>query len=523
MLKRIAHAFVAFFFGKGIGVVASLLLVPLYLHVWSLALYGEWLALYSVVAYLSNLDFSVQTYAVNRLTQVYAKGDLNEYRLIQHTAFKFYVGIATIGTVAVALFALFAPIKTWLNLTITSGGSIAWVVLLLGVYFLWTPPASFVTSVYSTAGNLAKTQWLVNTASSLSIGLTIVALLAWPKPPVIAAVQLVGFVLVVGWATWDVKRHHPELMPGTRGANVTLLGPMMRQSMLFAVIDIGVAVGLQGSNLIVARLAGAAALALFVTTRTLANSIRQVINTIVHSASTDLTRLEALRDEERLRVAFRLVTFATTAGCIAISSSLWYEGASVLHAWTRGRLIPDNTLLRAFLAWLVLQSPWITASSIAQYTNKHRLVALAFFTSNVAGLALSVVLVPRLGLAGIPFSFMLAEAVVCYHWVIRDACRIVAQPYWSFALRLWTGLIFLAVLSLTATALVHRISGDGLFAKWLASGIASLFVVVLGSYLFWFRSEERKFVKEKSASGARYLGRLLISRKATEAPQLLGR
>src|SRR5438552_16860335 len=43
MLKRIVHNLVAFFFVQGIGVVSSLLLVPLYLHVWSAALYGEWL------------------------------------------------------------------------------------------------------------------------------------------------------------------------------------------------------------------------------------------------------------------------------------------------------------------------------------------------------------------------------------------------------------------------------------------------------------------------------------------------
>jgi O-antigen/teichoic acid export membrane protein len=517
MLKRIAHAFFAFFFGQGIGVVASLLLVPLYLHVWSPALYGEWLALYSVVAYLSNLDFSVQTYAVNRLTQAYAKGDLNEYRIIQHTAFKFYLVVATIGTVAVVLLALLAPIKAWFNLAITSSGGVAWVVLLLGIYFLWTTPASFVTSIYSTTGNLAKTQWLVNTASAVSVGLTTVALVTSPKLPVLAAVQLVGFVFVVCWAVWDMTRHHPELKPGIRNSNMTLLGPMIRQSALFAIIDVGVGAGLQGSNLIVARLAGAAALALFVTTRTLANSIRQVINTIVHSASTDLTRLEALRDNERLRLAFRLVTFATTAGCVAISSSLWYEGASVLHAWTHGKLTPDNTLLRAFLTWLVLQSPWITASSIAQYTNKHRFVAFAFFTSNATALALSLLLIRRLGLAGIPISFVLSEAVVCYHWVIRDACRIVGQAYWSFALRLWTGLGFLAVLSLTATGIVHEIGGFGLFARWLVSGTVSGLVAMLGSYLFWFREAERKFVRDKGASGARYMGSLLIAKKVPEA------
>ena len=55
MLKRVAHVFLAFFFGQGLGIAAALLLVPLYLHVWSTALYGEWLALYSVVAYLAAL------------------------------------------------------------------------------------------------------------------------------------------------------------------------------------------------------------------------------------------------------------------------------------------------------------------------------------------------------------------------------------------------------------------------------------------------------------------------------------
>src|SRR5258706_4751956 len=100
MLKRVAHAFVAFFFGHGIGVVASLLLVPLYLHAWSPALYGEWLALYSVVAYLSSLDLGVQTYAVNRLTQAYARGDLQEYRRVQHTSFTLYFCLALLGSAA---------------------------------------------------------------------------------------------------------------------------------------------------------------------------------------------------------------------------------------------------------------------------------------------------------------------------------------------------------------------------------------------------------------------------------------
>ena len=155
VLKRVAHAFVAFFFGQGIGVVASLLLVPLYLHVWSPALYGEWLALCSVVAYLSSLDFGVQTYAVNRLTQAYARGDLQEYRRVQHTAFAFYFCLALLGTVALAGFGLWSPLRSWFHLSLTNQHSVFLIVLLLGGQFLWAIPASLVWSVYTTAGNLA--------------------------------------------------------------------------------------------------------------------------------------------------------------------------------------------------------------------------------------------------------------------------------------------------------------------------------------------------------------------------------
>ena len=102
MLKRVLHAFVAFCFGQGIATLGYLLLVPLYLHVWSASLYGEWLTLGSVVAYLSCLHLGVQTWAVNRLTQAYARGDMEEYRRVRDTAFAFYFFLA--------LFGLYSPV-----------------------------------------------------------------------------------------------------------------------------------------------------------------------------------------------------------------------------------------------------------------------------------------------------------------------------------------------------------------------------------------------------------------------------
>ena len=319
MLKRALHAFVAFFFGQGIAIAGYLLLVPLYLHVWSASLYGAWLTLGSVVAYFSTFHLGVQTYAVNRLTQAYARGYMEEYRRVRDTAFAFYIGIALVGSAALTAFAAWAPVGAWFHLAL-AGHAVFFVLLLLGGQFLWTMPASLLWWVYGTTGDLARTQWVMNGYKVLGLALTAGALLVWPNLAVVAGAQAAGFLLIVAVVWWDVRKRFPELAPGLGRAQISLLRPILSQSIFFAVIGWAVAITLHGSNLVVAGMLGTAALTLFVTTRTLANSIRQLVGLFVHSSSTNLTRLEALEDKQRLRLAFRLVLFVTVAGCVAVSA-----------------------------------------------------------------------------------------------------------------------------------------------------------------------------------------------------------
>jgi O-antigen/teichoic acid export membrane protein len=512
MLKRALHAFVAFCFGQGIATLGYLLLVPLYLHVWLASLYGEWLTLGSVVAYFSCLHLGVQTWAVNRLTQAHARGDMEEYRRVRDTAFGFYFCLALVGSTVLAAFAWWAPVGSWFHLSATSRYGIFVVLLLLGGQFLWTMPASLLWWVYGTTGDLARTQWVVNVSKVLTLAVTGGALLLWPRLVVVAAAQAAGFLAIVGLVWWDVHRRFAELAPGFRWTKVSLLRPILGESIFFAVINWAVALTLHGANLVVAGMLGTAALALFVTTRTLANSVRQMVGLIVHSSSTNLTRLEALEDKQRLRLAFRLVLFVTVAGCVAVSASLWFEGASVFRAWTRGRLAADIWLLRLFLLWLVLQSPWMAASAIPVYTNKHKGLAMSYMISSIGGLLLGAVLVPRLGLKALPIAFIVAEALACYHFVVRNACRIIGEPYVPFAVRLWSGMIGVGVCAFSAAWAVHAAPGLGMLQRWICSGAASVAVVALAMWVVWLRIEERGFIRRKAGSGFRVMERALPMR-----------
>jgi hypothetical protein len=349
----------------------------------------------------------------------------------------------------------------------------------------------------------------MNASNALSVTLTASALLFWPKPAAVAGAQASGFVFIATVVFWDLRKHFAQLAPGFSQARISLLRPILKQSLLFALIDVAVGATLQGSNLIVASLAGTAALAVFVTTRTLANSIRQLVGLFVHSSSTNLTLLETLQDKRKLRLAFRLVVFATVAGCVAVSASLWFEGASVFSVWTRGRLPTDTWLLRAFLLWLVLQSPWIAAAAIQSYTNNHKGLTFSYLASSFAGLLLGVALVPRLGLKGLPIAFIVAETAACYHFVVRDACRIIGQNYLQFARKLWFGVAVVGGSAFCVTWAVHLAPGLGMFPRWVCSGCASIAAVALTAWLVWFREDERMFVSRKAGSAFRVLERAL--------------
>ncbi len=496
MLKRIAKAFIAFLFGQVLGFAANILIVPLYLHVWSPAQYGEWLTLYSAVAYLSTLDMGVQTYVVNRLTQAYARGDMDEYASVQHTAFAFYAALGAIAGCVVVAVVFFAPVQHWFSFASTTHRVTVIVVALLAFQYLAQLPGTILISVYRTTGNLATSSWLANLMRMLILVFTVLALVLKPSFVTVAAAQASAFVIVLAVTFWHVRRRFPSLVPSFKKARWELVGSILKPSMLFGAIILSTALVLQGASLLVAGALGAAAVALFVTTRTLANSMRQLVNLLANAAWTDLTRLEALDDRRRLSMALRFLVFTSAAGCLAISASLWFEGSSVILFWTRGKLAPDPTLLHWFLIYLALQTPWMTASQIPCATNQHRLTSIAYLVSAITGLSSATLLVRHFGLIGVPMGLIVGESLACYHFVLRDGCRVAGQPYGRFAARLWAGMFLIGAFAATATWGVHHLAVS-MTLRWIISGTVSSTVVAVGLWFVWLGSDDRQFVTTK--------------------------
>jgi len=497
MLSRFLKAANALLFGQIISRLGSFILIPIYLARWTPAVYGEWLAMFAAIGYLSTLDIGMQVAAVNRLTQAYARRDLEEYRRVQRSALALYILVALAGSIVLLSSALSLPLSRWIGLRITPPHTAATVILLLGTYLLWSMPGKVIVSTYQTMGNLARAQWINNVQQIAMIAGTIALLAANHGMVAIAALQPLGLLGVLLYSYFDLRLRHPEIAPGIRGASFRTVRELLHPSLMFALIALSMLVYFQGQTLLVSIALGGVAVAVLSVSRTLVVLLRTIVDAMTDAACPDIARLYALDESARLRQLLRILAGSTVAVVAAGAAAFWWEGASVIEVWTRGRLHPDPILLRLLLLLAIGQSVWLCAAVFSSATNHNRSLAFSYVASNASGILCAVLLVPRYGVRGVPIALLIGEAAFCYHFVVRHTCRMISMPYASFARKLWTFVIVVTGTTIAAAYPVH--AGLKVFAplRWGAVGIVAFVTASAITWGFWLDAEHRHAVLER--------------------------
>lgn len=319
MLKRLTHGTAVTLMRQLINVFGQIVLIPLYLKFWGNQLYGEWQLLSAAIAYVTLLDFGVQTFAVNRMNQCFARGDVAEFRRILHTALYLSIVVSSAAALLLAGVVAFIPVERWFHLEQTGGRTAAIALAALVMQFTLSLPGGVVGGVYRAIGeysrdvlfnNIQRAGVLVATALILANGGGIVA---------VALAQLAGLVAHIGFVQWDLPRRNPAVKIGLslrdRRLAVTFLAP----SGLFFLMQMPTALTILGTTLLLGAIAGAGVVAAFVALRALANCIPQVAQALGATLWPELTALEARQDFRRLGqtyiVASKLLFgFALTAG-----------------------------------------------------------------------------------------------------------------------------------------------------------------------------------------------------------------
>ena len=413
MLKRLIQGIGANFLGQFINLLSRVLLVPLFLTAWGAEIYGEWLLLSSIVAYLSLTDLGGQLYIVNRLTQAYAQEDLGLFRKILHTGLGLFLIIPLVAFAGFVGVIFWFPPGSLLQISVTTPAVVFLVLGVLAFQFIFSMPQGILLGVYRAVGLLPRGVMLANVMQLASV--TLVGLGLWLKGGLvaIACLQLLPYLAVALGAAWDLNRRFPEFRMLSLGeADFSLGLSFIKPSLHFFGIQLSQAFSIQGTVLVVGMVLGSVQVVVFSTMRTIINLSRSFFEQISHAAWPELTRLDTQREEEKFFLLFRAVFRSTLVAAVIFMAIFHFWGEAIYHFWLRKTVAYQQTVMDLFLVYTGQLLVWLTCCHPLMATNRHRALAKVMLASSLLGIGLAYLGGRHLGLPGVILGMIAGDLVL---------------------------------------------------------------------------------------------------------------
>jgi O-antigen/teichoic acid export membrane protein len=418
MINRLFKGIGANFLGQLINTVSRIVLVPLFLLAWGADIYGEWLLLSSMVAYLSLTEMGAQLYIVNRMTQAYAHRDNDQFCKILHT------GLALFLIIPIAVFIIFVTVivffnpASFLHITQTGHGTVILVLAILAFQIVVSLPQSVLLRVYFAVEMLPRGVMLINLMQLMSLIFLAGGLWRRWGMVAIAILQLIPYGLIAGIALFDLNRKFPQFkILSLKEADFSFGLSFIKPSLHFFLIQLGQAFSLQGTVLVVGMVMGPIQVVLFSTMRTLVNLIRSFLDQLSHAAWPELTRLDAQEDMDKFLALFRVILRSTLMASVFFITIFHFYGGYIYHFWLRKTVPFEQPVMDLFLIYIGQFIFWLACSHPLQATNRHHTLAKVLFISSILTITLAYLGGRHLGLPGIVLGMIIGDLVLPFWFV----------------------------------------------------------------------------------------------------------
>ena len=456
-----------------VNMVAQIVLVPIYLNYWSVNTYGVWLAIQGIMSALSMLDIGHQNFMGYEFLRI---GRQNIPALCKYFCSAAIIAVG-IGIVLVLLTVVFFFTGVLDFLLGASGPEDVALVNAAGICLiihamLWliqTSIPGLVVRVLAVFGYYPRLTWWAVSYAIVTAVAPLIAVVLGADLLMATVVMAVGCLAVSAFSFIDlyrllkkekIKFVKPSIPLGYSNFRKSL--PLLGKSLFENVRQ-------QGVRLVLAPLAGPAALAAFSTMRTGANVALQGLNTIVNPILPDLMRFLHERDQPRSEAAFSTIWIVVVA--------LMAPGVVILQLvmepffvfWTQGKITFDPFLFATLSVGVLVYAVIQPAMAVVIGNN---LTKLQLWLSGIAAITVFVVLilsVPIIGNLGAAIALLLAEIVAAVGYKIH-AKRWLRQNQLAWPSRPF----ILAITSVAIAALTLMFITWFNEFKWLILAISML-------------------------------------------------
>ncbi len=392
----------------------QLVAVPVCLKYWGKEAYGSWLALLAAFMLVRSLDAGYVAYVGNKLNILYHS---NTPALRSHLS-SGVAGIALIGSLQLALAcgALFSnSLAAVLGMPDAGASGLLDRLGLLVMLFSWVLTGSYLGIVHRLqipAGMMYQAAWwgMVFQVSQFA-AIMAAALLQLNLLQTSTLFALSQFAIYTTSAIY-IKQKLPSYFPWWQGARLSVGLQDLKQSMLLTASNLIQQASTNGVVLLVAALAGPAAVPIFATIRTLSNLWTNVTNVLTTPLLPDMVRFHAAGEANKL-VSLSQAHWVLVGSAVNWGVLLSYPLLEPLYGyWTGHALVLDKALLCLLLGSVVVTNAGALMTMHLNGINSLRIVLGTSVVRGVLGIGIGAVTYGQMGLAGFGLGILTGELVV---------------------------------------------------------------------------------------------------------------
>lgn len=399
-------------FGQGVTVGTQLLLTPLFFANWGAALYGEWLLLSALPAYLTMADLGIGSAAGNDMVMRAGADDRRGAQAIFRGAFRV---AAAVGLLTMLIGGALALSKLCLDLPETqriTPESAAWVILALAANVALSFPAGVFGAGFRCAGMNATGIVIANSARLLE-GVAFGLLLALGEGPLALCGAMLAVKLgLIAFQMLYLRKVCSWLYQPRVPADRTLVRRLIKPSLAFMAMPLAGATSLHGPILVIGAFLGGETVALFSAMRTLSRIPIQLMNIMNSSVWPEMSRAFGAGDVAMLRglhrKSLRVTAGLATASCLGLGLA----GQTITRLWLGAAQPYDTALLGWLLVIAGVNALWNASTIVLVATNLHGRMGVAMVICSVTAVGLGATALEPMGLYAFLAILLAAEAAM---------------------------------------------------------------------------------------------------------------
>ena len=382
--------------------------VPIFLHFWGVDLYGEWLLLSAIPAYLAMSDMGFSSVAGNRMTMQVAES--KQYMAVEtYQSTLIFLVIVSTSILIIASLSFFLPLDLWFHLKEMDKDIIGLIITLLTLGVVIGLQNSLIEIGFRSDGNYSSYVWISNITRLGEFILVAISVYFGSGPVLVASIPIFTRVISFIFAKKILRKKSPWIHYGINKAKTKTILSLLVPSIDFMALPIGNALKNQGMLTIVGIVLGPIAVVSYSTTRSLLSSVQQGMSIINNSIWPEISSAYGSGKVFLIQKIHRVAVKISLILALILIIFLALYGIDFIYYWTNKKVMVDHLFFNLMLLSILINSLWLTSSIVLVATNNHEKMARLYLIFTISCSLITYLLVPIFGLSGIAVGMLLID------------------------------------------------------------------------------------------------------------------